>query len=59
MKPDARNYIEVNDFVGLMTNADGGEVPPGASELQTNFMSNRVGEMTGRPGVIECTFEDE
>ena len=60
MKQDPRpSQLEISDFVGLMTNADGSEVPASAAQRQTNFMSNRLGEITSRPGIIECVFEDE
>lgn len=54
-----KQWIDIGDFPGLVTNADGGGVPPGAAEEQINLMSNRVGELTSRPGLIQVTFEDE
>lgn len=59
MAPAPRNYTEITDFPGLVSNADGSEVPPGAADEQVNLMSHKVGELTARPGLIPVTFEDE
>lgn len=59
MSPNTNKWLEIGDFPGLVTNADGGGVPPGAAEEQINLMSNRVGELTSRPGLLLVTFEDE
>jgi hypothetical protein len=57
MAPQPRNFTEIGDFPGLVTNADGPDVPSGAAEVQINLMSNRVGELTTRPGLTQVQFE--
>lgn len=59
MAPLPRNYTDIGDFPGLVTNADGPEIPTGAADVQINLMSNRVGELTARPGLTQVQFEGE
>lgn len=59
MKPVDRNYIELDDFPGLVTNLDGSQTPPAAGAVVKNLNVNRVGEITSRPGFVPVVFEDE
>lgn len=59
MAPQARQNVLIDDFPGLVTNQDGGSVPPGAAQVMTNWNCNRVGEITSRPGYVPVTFEDD
>ena len=59
MAPQSRQFLELDDFPGLMTNLDGASTPPAAAAVMTNLTPNRVGEMTSRPGYVPVTFEDE
>lgn len=59
MAPQARSNVVIDDFPGLVTNQDGSTIPPGAGQVLTNFMCNRIGEITTRPGYVAVTFEDD
>lgn len=59
MAPISRQYTELDDFPGLVTNFDGGSIPPGAASVQTNLLPNRVGELCSRPGLGVVTFEED
>jgi hypothetical protein len=59
MSPQPKSFTDISDFVGLVTNAEGDSLPPSAADKQTNLMSNRIGELTSRPGIIQVTFECE
>lgn len=54
-----RASVTLNDFAGLVTNADPRDLPPGAAEHQVNIQSARAGELTVRPGYRVVTFEEE
>lgn len=54
--PDSSS--QVDDFRGLVTNADPKDLPPGASPDQVNCVSARVGELKVRNGTRVITFED-
>lgn len=59
MAPTSKQYIELDDFPGLVTNLDGSSIPPAAASIQLNLLPNRVGELTGRPGLAVVSFEDD
>ena len=59
MSPQPKTFTDMADFVGLVTNAEGDSLPPSAADKQTNLMSNRIGELTSRPGLVQVTFEGE
>jgi len=59
MAPQSRQFIELDDFPGLITNMTGGEVPPAAAEICYNLICNRVGELTSRPGYLPIICEDD
>jgi len=57
MAEPARPVMVIEDFPGLLTNADPVDYPPGGAEEQVNACSHRVGELVVRRGLAEVTFE--
>lgn len=50
--------IQIREFVGLATNANPHQIPPGAAVEQSNCSSPRVGELACRQGLREATFDN-
>lgn len=55
--PQADNGVQINDFAGLVRNADPGDVDDGAATDQTNCTSISPGELQVRLGLIPVSFE--
>jgi hypothetical protein len=52
-----RATARVNDFQGVIESADPGDIPSGASQMQVNVASRRVGLLESRPGFLPVAFE--
>ena len=46
----------ISNFKGLITDADGADLPSGASKEQTNVVTSVLGELTPRRGIQPATF---
>ena len=57
MADETSAVVKIREFVGLATNANPHRLPPGATVKQVNCHSPRVGEMAGREGMREVTFD--
>lgn len=51
--------VRIDTWRGMASLVDPGEIDPGAAELQINFRSQRVGELSTREGLHEMTFDQE
>ena len=58
MEP-ARPTVLIPDFVGIQTNVDPRDLPPGASEEQLNCAVIVLGRLDVRKGVKRVSFEEE
>ena len=58
MADEAPVVTRIREFVGLTTNANPHRLPPGAMVEQVNAHSPRVGELVGREGLREVTFDN-
>jgi hypothetical protein len=59
MKQEPKNRVEMRDFVGLQSNLDRHDIPPGGSTAQVNAQCIRPGELRVRGGLRDVTFEIE
>lgn len=59
MAPQSKQYVELDDFPGLVTNADGSQISPASADICYNLICNRIGEITSRPGFVTVTCEDD
>jgi hypothetical protein len=48
---DAQNFRSVNNFLGMMSNADPHDIPSGALRYQLNMVVRKAGELRGRAGL--------
>ena len=51
--------VQIDNWKGMASVVDPGELDPGAAQVQVNFRSQRVGELSTRDGLIELTFDEE
>ena len=49
--------VVIDDFVGMVSDADPGDIPDGAAAYQLNCGTVRPGELTVRGGLKEVTFD--
>ena len=49
--------VVINDFPGMVEDADPNDIPPGAAVLQLNCMSLIPGKLTIRSGYLPLAFE--
>ncbi len=53
------SQVDIRDWAGLVTKADGRDVPEGAAQDQVNAQSERPGELRPRRGLRVVQFEAE
>lgn len=57
--PDTpRAVVAMEDFPGLMLDADPRDLPPGAAAEQVNVTSEDIGRLMSRKGFLVVTFEE-
>lgn len=61
MQPVARQATQINDFIGLVTNAGRSAIDQTqmASTTQVNLASVSPGELVTRPGLRPVTFDED
>jgi len=59
MAKPPRSSVEIDDFPGLMDNADPKDIPAGAAVSQINATAHRAGELVVRGGYRYVTFEND
>lgn len=58
MAQQPKDAVEINDFLGLVSNFDEHDLPAGAALDQVNAAIIRQAELQIRRGYKELTFED-
>jgi len=59
VKPPILDILKVRDFNGIITDADTGDLPPGAAQWSTNVSSRDPGSLKVRDGLLEVTFDGD
>ncbi len=59
MGEPARTEVKIERFIGLATNLDPVDMPPGGAQVQVNVQGLRTGLLETRRGIRPITFDDE